>query len=233
MKYLLFIIVLIICIMLIIKIIFNFKSKKEYETNFNKFLRKFYNKILRKKIKNKDLTVISSTCNGCVILHDLNIRYNSPFVNLFVKPKDFIKFCENMKYYLDKELKFTTEENINYPIGVLDDIKIYFFHYKTNEEAKKQWDRRKQRMNYDNIFIIFTNRDGCTYEDLKRFDKLKYENKIVFVNKEYKDIESAVYIPGFEKKNSVGRCNKYINRFTYKRYLDYFDYISWFNTGVK
>ena len=51
----------------------------------------------------------------------------------------------------------------------------------------------------------------------------------MFVHKKYPEIKSAVYIPGFENEISVGMCMNFINRLTAKRYLDAFDYVSWFN----
>lgn len=209
----------------------NIIIKKEYNTKINRGLRYIYRFFLRKKIKNKDITVISSTCNGCVILHDLGIRYNSPFVNLFILPNDFVKLCENLEYYLNQKLYFIKGEK-DYPVAKLDDIKIYFYHYKNEIEAEEQWERRKKRVNFSSLYFIFTNRDNCTYEDLVRFDNLQYKNKVVFVNKEYKNIKSEIVIPGFENDISVGRCTSFTNKFTYKRYLDYFDYITWFNNGT-
>lgn len=163
------------------------------------------------------------------MLHDLGLRFNSPFVNLWIRPKDFIKICEDPKHYLDLELSFVKEEGIDYPVGVLDGARIYFQHYKTEDEAKSKWNQRKKRIDYNNIYILMTDRDGCTYDDLKRFDAIKCKGKAVFVHKKYKDIKSAVYIPGFENEECVGMCMNFKNRFSAKRYFDAFDYVSWFN----
>ena len=48
-----------------------------------KIKRKVYRMILRIKLKNKDFSIISSNCNGGVILSDLNIKFNTPTINLF------------------------------------------------------------------------------------------------------------------------------------------------------
>ena len=63
----------------------------------------------------------------------------------------------------------------------------------------------------NNLFVLFTDRDGRTYQDLLSFDKLPYENKVVFTNK------TSVYIPGFEKEKSVGNCFEYISLFSGKK----------------
>ena len=101
-------------------------------------------------------------------------------------------------------------------------------HYKSFEEAKEKWDIRKERINYNNLFIMFTDRDGCTYEQIKRFNELPYSNKIIFTNKLYPEFESCYYIEGFENKESVGILSDYINN-TSKRYLHKFNFIKWFN----
>lgn len=194
-----------------------------------KYLRDRYNEKNRKRLANRQISLISSNCNGCVILHDLGLRFDSPFVNLWLFPKDFIKLCERLEYYLGLDIGFTEEEEIDYPIGVLDDIKIYFQHYSSNSDAEINWNKRKARINYDNLFIMFSERDGCTYEDLVNFDKLEFKNKVVFTHKEYPEIVSAVYIPGFEDQNEVGTLTSFKSKLSFKRYLDSFDYVRWFN----
>lgn len=148
----------------------------------------------RKRLVNKDICLIASNCNGAMILHDLGLQFKSPFVNLWLRPKDFIKLLSSLREYMGYDLKFTTEEGIEYPVGLLKDIKIYFQHYKTGEEAKAKWNERAKRMDYDKLFILFTDRDGCTEQDIVEFDNLPYKNKVIFVNKPHPNIKSAVYI---------------------------------------
>lgn len=192
-------------------------------------LRKEINYHNRARLNNENFSVISSNCNGAFILHDLGQMFNSPTVNLFFYPKDFIKLVKNLKYYMNLKLDFIKEEGINYPIGSLGDLKIYFLHYTTEEEANKKWEERKQRINYDNIFIMMTDRDGCTYEDLKNFDNLEYKNKVVFTHIEYPEIKSSFYIKGYENENQVGHIHEFLNENTGIKHYDEFDYVSWFN----
>ena len=193
------------------------------------WIRKIYNVANIKRLKNKDFSVIASNCNGGFILHDLGLKFNSPFINLWMKPDDFIKFLLNMHYYFSCDMSFIEESDIDYPIGVLDDVRIYFQHYATADEAKHKWMERMQRINYDNLFIMFTDRDGCTYQNLVDFDSLPYKNKVVFTHVPYPELKSAYYIKGFEKEKSVGMCFNYRHKFSLKKYYDDFDYVSWFN----
>lgn len=160
-------------------------------SKINNCLRHIYNFYLRKKLKNTTFTLISSNCNGGCILRDLGLEFNTPFVNLVVAPADFIKLCGNLEYYLHCELTFidSTKEGLSYPVGKLDDIKIYFVHYLSEADALSSWDRRRKRVNFNDIFLLFTDRGGCTYDMLKTYDALGYENKVVFCNREYPEIK--------------------------------------------
>lgn len=205
------------------------KVKNEDATTENLRLREIVNSENRAKLKNTNFSVISSNCNGGFILHDLGQRFNSPTVNLYLFPKDFIKLVKNLKYYMSLKLSFVKEDGKNYPIGVLDDIRVYFMHYKSEEEAENKWEERKKRINYDNIFIMMTDKDGCTYEDLKEFDSLEYKNKVVFTHLDYPEFKSACYIKGYENQVEVGHIYEFLNGETGLKHYDEFDYISWFN----
>lgn len=197
-----------------------------------KIKRKVYRMILRIKLKNKDFSIISSNCNGGVILSDLNIKFNTPTINLFFFPEDFLKFLSNIKENLKYELIEVNDNTFDYPVGSINNIKIHFMHYKSFKEAKEKWDLRKQRINYNNLFIIFTDRDGCTYEQIKKFNELPYKNKIVFTHKPYPEFKSCYYIEEFENEESVGILSDYIGN-TSKRYLNKFDFVKWFNQGKR
>lgn len=198
-------------------------------SNINLILRKRINKRNRDCLDNKDFSLLSSNCIGGFILHDLGLRFNSPFINLWMKPGDFIKYLADIEHYTKADIKFVENVPHSYPVGKLDDVMIYFQHYTSEEEAVRKWKERSKRINKDNMFVIMTERDGCKYEDLKNFDSLKIKNKVVFTHKPYPELESAYYIPGFEQEGSVGYCWKFKNRVTGKKIYDIFPYVDWFN----
>jgi uncharacterized protein (DUF1919 family) len=202
------------------------------DTKRNLELREEINKENRSRLKNSNFSVIASNCNGAFILHDLGVKFNSPTVNLFLYPTDFLKLLKNLKYYMSLELEFVKKDNIEYPVGKLDDILLYFMHYESEQEAKSKWNERKLRINYDNLFIIMTDRDGCTKQDLEEFDKLDYKNKIIFTHINYPNIKSSVYIKGFENESQIGHIYEFKNENTGEKYYDDFDYVSWFNSGL-
>lgn len=192
--------------------------------------RKKKNKLDRKRLKSNDISIIADNCNGGVILHDLGMKFDSPFVNLWIKPKDYLLLLSDLKNYLSKELKFADDEEYSYPVGLLDDVRLYFQHYSTKEEAKKCWDRRVQRIHWDNLYILFSDRDGCTDENLHEYDSLPYKHKIVFTHTKREDISSAIYISGFEDENQVGVLSEWRNPLKGERFIDEFDYVGWLNS---
>ena len=92
-----------------------------------------------------------------------------------------------------------------------------------------KWNERKERIDWNNLFIIAIDGDGCTYESLKKFDKLPYENKVIFTHIPYPEIKSSYYIRGFENEKGVGVLLYFKKQFLIRRYLDDFDYVSFLN----
>ncbi|WP_439257666.1 DUF1919 domain-containing protein [Lonepinella sp. BR2271] len=200
---------------------------KKIQNIINKPFRLSINQSNQVRLKNSNFSVISSNCNGALILHDLHQPFNSPFVNLYLEPDDFIRYLSNIEYYNNQELTFVKSEK-HYPIGQLADIKIHFMHYATEQQAKQKWQQRSQRINWDNLFIMMTDRDGCTYQHLQQFDALPFANKVVFTHKPYPELKSAFYIKGFEQQGQVGDLFDYVG-WNGKKYYDQFDYVTWFN----
>ena len=85
------------------------------------------NKVMIKKVQGKvylsDISLISMNCIGGTFYHDMNCKFLTPTVNLFFTASDFIKFVNDLDYYLS----FTpvVEMGEKYPIGTLDDIRYF------------------------------------------------------------------------------------------------------------
>ena len=79
--------------------------------------------------------------------------------------KEFVKFACNLKEYLNESLVFI-DTDASYPVAKLKDITINFTHYKTEEEARDKWNERKNRINWNNLFIITNDRDNITLNDI-------------------------------------------------------------------
>lgn len=202
--------------------------------NLNKYFRKYiilpYKRLI---LKNHDFSLLSNNCNGACILHDLNLKFNSPFVNLWLYPKDFIKYCSNIEHYKSCELVFVNslDFNVDYPVAKLDDIYIFFMHYTSEQEAKSKWIERQNRIS-DRICILFTARDGWKYDDLEAIDNLPYPKRIL-VNHRFPEIKSSVYISGFDDKEEVGILSEWDKNRLGHKYYDLFDYVGFFNSQLR
>ena len=153
----------------------------------------------RKKIKNRDFTIISNNCWGGHAYRYFDREYSSPTVGLYFRAADYVKFVYNLRYYMSLDLKFIPLEGSGHeatirksgkgcvPIGVLDDIHIIFLHYKSEEEAYEKWNRRRERMNFDNIIIKFSNLGPASEEVLKKFSELPFKNKFLIINRKKTD----------------------------------------------
>ncbi len=200
-------------------------------TRLNRLLRWPINQKNRKALRVRSVSVLASNCNGACICHDLGLPFQSPFVNLWMTPADFIEFLRRPREYLAQPLAFFTPDGAGCPAAKLGGLTIWFAHYASEEEAAAAWSRRAARIQWDALYVLMTDRDGCTYEDLRAFDALPYEHKTVFTHRPYPEIRTAVYIPGFEAAPCVGVCSEYQNGHTGRKWYDAFDYVAWLNGG--
>ncbi len=201
---------------------------------FKQFMRIGIDKRNRARLANPNPTVFASNCNGGVMTHDLGLQFRSPTVNLYIRPKEYVRFLDNLQHYL-YEAQFVPGGGTDYPVGILDDIRVDFVHYQSFDEAVAKWNSRLERIDFDNAFYVMTERDGCTHDDLVAFDELPYRNKVVFVSKPMPDITSAFYDPSFPvTKGEVDVLSNYVSKLSGRRFLDAFDYVSFFNgDGIK
>lgn len=116
-----------------------------------------------------ELSIIANNCSGWKMYTSLHCRYDSPTIALQILPEEFPKFCANLQHYMSQELteyKDLTKAHYNqikrliemepyFPIGRLDDIAILFQHETDFQAAKEKWNRRKERLNYDNLVYMF------------------------------------------------------------------------------
>lgn len=177
---------------------------KNNRTKWLMFIRKRrFGKDWSKQITHKNVSIISQNCIGGVISHDCGLRFNSPTINMWMPANEFIILVSNLKEELSGKLEDITYDS-PYPIGLLNGkIHIHFIHYHSFDEVIGKWKSRLNRVNYDDLRIVMTENDGCTYNDLVAFDNLPFKHKVVFTHKPYPDIKTSFYIPGFEKLGRV------------------------------
>ena len=84
-------------------------------------------------------------------------------------------------------------------------------------------------MDWNNLYIIGCEKDGCTYKTLQEFENLPYNNKVILTRKKYPEFPSAVVIKGFETCKELGTITSFRDQFLKRRYMDDFDYVSFLN----
>ena len=192
--------------------------------------------IQKKRTRTNDFSIISNDCWGSEVYHYLDLKFASPFVGLFVMAPCYIKLLKDFESNLYSTLQFinvSKYEQLNenrlknnnfYPIGLLnDDIEIHFLHYKSQEDALVKWKRRLARVNKNKLFIKFDcGKDLCTYEHIKEFEQLHFENKICLSPKKYKEFKSIVYIKDWDSDGAL----------MFPKTMKYFDVIGWVNNNL-
>lgn len=202
---------------------------------YRSILRRNIDRKNREKLDNKEFTIISSNCVGGIITHDLGKRFDSPTVNLFFYPADFLQFVKNLQHYiLESELRYDEEKSriLNYPVGILDDITLYFVHFSTFQEAKEKWEKRSKRIHWDNLFFILVQQDGCTEEQVREFLELPYPHKVVFTENLIPEYSKAVYNKEWLIDGKVRNLCKYKGKNTGARWIDDFDYVKFLNGQI-
>ncbi len=192
---------------------------------------------LRRRIKNKDFSLLTNNCNGGFIYHDLGLQFKSPTINLYFIYDHFLRFLEDLDYYLRQELVEASTpafvEPNNSPICNLGEgdkkIELHFLHYHSFAEAKELWNKRKARLNRENLFVMFAAFDKAEESQIARFDALPFKNKVVFVERPMPKYNSAYYIKGYEE-SGLGVLSRF-SGLRGKRILDSFDFVTWFNQG--
>lgn len=176
---------------------------------------KIYRILHRIGLKNRNFTIVSNNCWGGYVYQEFGMKYNTPFIGLFIFAQDYLKILKKFKHYMNKELVFINpieskyyEElkrrgtNNKYPIALLGDVELHFLHYKSEEEALNKWSRRLKRINYNNILFKFSDNDLCCKSYIEEFSKLEYDNKICFTAGNYK-FNSVIRLSEFDNKDHV------------------------------
>lgn len=180
-----------------------------------------------------EFTLFSSDCLSGILYHDLERKFLSPTINLWFKEKDFLKFCNSPKYYLNCDFCFLpkNEKEVSYPVGCLGEadrsITLYFEHYQSNEESAKFWDKRKERIDWENLYVVMSDWE-LSDEDIHDFYQIKAKRKIMFTwNAERADGREIFQINHHGKEHVRRYSNLNWNGF--RDFELFFDYIKWIN----
>ena len=197
----------------------------------------FINRIERSKLKNRNFSVLSQNCVGCVMLHDLGQPFNSPTVNLYMSSPDYIIFLERLTEFIGQKLTFV-ESDKRYPKGILfydadgekKSISLYFPHDNDTGKIQNDWLRRSERVHYDNLYVIATDRDGLTMDILERFSMLPYKHKVLLSSKPYPEFSFVQYFKQYKNLDQLTSMVDIVSIFGKREYGQGWDYVSWLNS---
>lgn len=207
--------------------------------SIRKKIKLFVNKIGCKRrykmLDNKNVTIISNNCFAGITYEYLDLPFFSPTIGLYFFAPEYIKFIYKIRDYIKLELvqidinssKYCDElyklKQNNTIIGKLGDVEIVFLHYNSFYEAKKKWEKRCKRINFDNIMYKFNDQNLCTKKELKLFHNFNADNKICFTAKKFSYPE-FIQLKKYQKREFVKD-----DAFSYHKYFDIISYLNKIN----
>lgn len=197
------------------------------------YIQKLVNAYFIRKLRNSNFTILCPNCIGGCIYHRLEHQFLSPTVNCYMTSRDFVQFCLHLDYYLGQELCFVTSP-YPYPLAELrgtdsiPTITIHFNHDVYEECAKNDWNRRKARINKDNLYIILYMIDGISFEEVKMLENYPCNNKVLLTSRPIPKVSWSHYIkPNMRSHYPFAYLGK--NVFGIRDYERKFDFVSFLN----
>jgi uncharacterized protein (DUF1919 family) len=205
---------------------------------FPKLAERAYRTYIKTRLGSPNFTIISNNCWGGGIYEELEIEFTSPTVGLFFYAPCYLNFITDLKKYIElTSFTFIThskyeeanqlrqDRNWFYPIARLDDIEIHFMHYKTEAECIEKWNRRKKRINWEQLYFKMCDRDLCTPEIRNAFLNLRVKNKVFFGARDVKH-PHYIFLKAFQKEKMVPSL--YEHPWFYRKQ---FNFVKWINSG--
>jgi uncharacterized protein (DUF1919 family) len=87
-----------------------------------------------------------------------------------------------------------------------------------------KWRERSKRVNFDKLFFLFSERDLCSFNEVKAFDLFYANRKVVFTSGDYSQIASAAQLRRYSNQTEVGGADEII-----ADVINSFDLITWLN----
>lgn len=161
-----------------------------------------------------------------VIYHYLGLEFTSPLINILWKEHEYAEFIQDPLFYLDSEMTMVRQGDLKSglaPIARIGSknkfVQMNLIHNISFEQAKQQWDRRKKRINPDNIIIKmgFSNSNEKAELYFEAFKNCKFR-KILFCS-------------GDEDTEDVFKTNRFIWSETSKKSVQCYNYYDYMMTN--
>ncbi len=177
----------------------------------------------RKRNSQKKLTILCGNCMGGYMYHQLNLPFQSPTINITMAQPDLFCFVKNIDVY--RGASFEKEQGLMARLG---DVRVHFTHYDSFEAGVDAWKKRFGRVVTDNIFIMATDRDGITHEQIYEYGDVPCKKLVIFTAKKY-DLPYCFHVNEFDGCECVGNLLAKTMWGKWK-FETFFDWVGWLNS---
>ena len=132
----------------------------------------------RRQLRARDFTLLTNNCLGGLLYHELGLPFLSPLINIYMNNGDFLRLCGDLERYMAEPLAFFRRPGTDCPVAKLGELTIKFPHESSEASARANWERRRARIRYDNLYVIFLDIGNATAEELAAFDALPQKNRL-------------------------------------------------------
>ena len=115
-----------------------------------------------RSLSEQKISILSNNCWGGVISKTLCLENRSPLKNCWLSDEDYLKILQDPEHYLLKSdpvfeqwLPDITDHKTLFPQLLLDDVRIYCVHDTDPDIAIGNWMRRREKLDLDNLFVMF------------------------------------------------------------------------------
>lgn len=182
----------------------------------SRFFQQKYRRKVRARFDYANLSGISVIAPNCIsgeLYAALGLQFRTPFVNCFMKRDEFIKMCGRLREYMACPLEIAGRRS-DYWVAVLGDgglepVRICFPHDDDPTRIAADWERRKQRINYDKLVLICDDlRIG--EGEMAVFERIPAFRKILFTARDHSGkFACAHQLRAYERDAHVGMyCGK-------------------------
>ncbi|MBO4899348.1 MAG: DUF1919 domain-containing protein [Lachnospiraceae bacterium] len=148
------------------------------------------------KLHHSKVSIIAQNCWGGHTYHALKMQFLSPTINLRIEEKDWFALLNNLKGYMQLPLEEDLSEHpaeYKYPFGKLGDLTLHLVHYNSFDDARRCWENRVKRINWDNLFIMMYT---TKRESAELFDQMDFERKVIFTPERF-GLQSEICLQDF------------------------------------
>lgn len=176
----------------------------------------------RKRLNNTDFSIISNNCWGGAVYRRYGLPYRSPTVGIYFFAEEYIKLLSDLENNIHLPLKIIDAKESKYYgelhrkgqddflVGILGDkVEIVLMHYHDRADAIEKWNRRVDRINFENLIIKMSEMNLCTEDHLRAFNGLEFKKKVLFTAKHHDGLNNEVVINRYTANGEISNDTLY------------------------